>query len=112
MRSTLTTIIATSLALAILNPVQAMPDKERLSIEAMGDLNGVALICRYSDEAKRLKLAMIETLPKVREYGALFDSQTNLSFLAFTKQKQPCPSTDDFANDVDGAIAGLKSVFK
>ena len=89
-----------------------MPDNERLSIEAMGDLNGVALICRFPEIAKRLKLGMIENLPKVREYGALFDSQTNVSYLDFINTKKKCPTKVEFSEKVDAAITQLKSVFK
>lgn len=110
MRSGIALLTTATIALFAL-PALAMPDAERLSIEAMGDLNGVALICRNPDETKRLKLAMIENLPKVREYGELFDSQTNVSYLDFIKQKSTCPERTAFSVEVDTAIAELKTVF-
>ena len=105
-------LLATAITLIALSPVRAMPDNEQKSIEAMGNLNGVALICKYASETKRLKLAMIENLPKVREYGALFDSQTNVAFLEFIEKKMRCPAAEDFSKQVDSGISELKLTFK
>lgn len=80
-------------------------------IRAMGDLNGVALQCRYLEQTQKMKRALVETLPKRRELGQLFDDQTNKSFIAFMQQKQPCPSPAEFEQKVDDSIAQLKQAY-
>lgn len=81
------------------------------TIERMGQLNGVALGCRYFDETRRIKTALIESLPKLRKFGKVFEDTTNASYLAFTESKPTCPAVGEFTADVDAAIEELYKDF-
>lgn len=81
------------------------------ALAQMGELNGVALACRYFDQTKRIKRALIEGLPKQRKLGQAFDDQTNESFIAFVKSGRSCPSPALFSEDVDRAIEALERAY-
>jgi len=74
-------------------------------------LNGVALHCHYLDETRRMKEALVSTLPKRRELGLAFDEVTNESFIGFIDQELSCPKRADFSGQVDSAIEALKKAF-
>lgn len=61
-------------------------------VEALGQVNGQALGCRYFTTSKTAKALMMRFVPKTRSYGALFESITNAAFVAQTKAGTPCPS--------------------
>ena len=61
-------------------------------VEALGQLNGQALGCRYFTTSKTAKALMMRFVPKTRAYGALFESVTNAAFVAQTKAGTPCPN--------------------
>lgn len=86
-------------------------DLRQQALARMGELNGVALACRYFDQTRRIKRALIEGLPKQRELGQLFDEQTNESFMAFVNSGKPCPSPAAFSGDVDQAIDSLNEAY-
>ena len=81
------------------------------AVKEMGNLNGVALNCRFFDQAKRIKQIMIDNLPKQRELGQIFEDETNASFLRFTRAAKPCPSPVEFAEHVGEAEEALKQAF-
>lgn len=89
----------------------AISDAQYNSIKAMGELNGVALQCKYLHETRRMKKAIVATLPKRRQLGQAFDDSTNDSFLAFIKSNSTCPDEDEFARQVDTAIQALDAAF-
>lgn len=61
-------------------------------VEALGQVNGQALGCRYFTTSKTAKALMMRFVPKTSVYGALFESITNTAFVAQTKEGAPCPS--------------------
>lgn len=81
------------------------------SIRKMGQLNGVALHCKYLGETRRMKQALVSALPKRRQLGKAFDDITNESFLAFIQNKSACPEKEQFTAEVDAAIASLMTAF-
>ncbi|WP_457665454.1 hypothetical protein [Thiolapillus sp.] len=98
--------------LFVSSAVASPPEKARIQVvKDMGDLNGVALNCRFFDQAQRIKRIMIDNLPKQRELGQVFEDETNASFLRFTKAAKPCPSPAAFAGHVGEAEEALKQAF-
>ncbi len=89
----------------------AATDEQLNSIKRMGELNGVALQCKYLAEMRRMKKALVAALPKRRQLGQTFDDVTNTSFLSFIQAKSVCPAEQQFVLDVDAAIAGLNLAF-
>ena len=92
-------------------PAGSSADARQQALARMGELNGVALACRYYDQSKRIKGALIEGLPKQRELGQAFDDRTNESFLAFVKSARPCPSPAAFSEEVGRAIEALNKAY-
>jgi hypothetical protein len=88
-------------------PATADSDPRRQTVARMGELNGVALACRYFDQTRRMKRILIDHLPKERSLGQLFDDRTNQSFLAFVDSGRGCPSPAQFAGEVDQAEQAL-----
>lgn len=81
------------------------------AVAGLGTLNGTALQCRYLDEVRRLKAAVVEHAPKERSYGLAFESATNEAFLAFRREAAVCPSPAAFRQQVDEGIRDLGRVF-
>ena len=80
-------------------------------VSRMGELNGVALSCRYFQQTKKIKAGLIASLPKRRELGQVFDDKTNESFLAFVQAQSSCPSPAEFSVEVDKALEALSEGF-
>lgn len=106
----ITTIIVVLLGLAA-TPAAAVNEVQFDSIRSLGRLNGVALHCQYLVETRRMKEALVNTLPKRRELGLAFDQVTNESFIDFIEQGLSCPKSVDFQRQVDAAIKALKEAF-
>ena len=87
------------------------PQVQKNALDKMGELNGVALACRYFDQTRRIKQALIDSLPKQRELGAAFDDRTNESFLDFANSGKPCPSPVGFAQEVEAAAQALGQAY-
>ncbi|HID44530.1 MAG TPA: hypothetical protein EYP34_02075 [Chromatiaceae bacterium] len=95
------------------SPAGAAPleDSQIQVVKEMGSLNGVALHCRYFEQVKRIKQILIDSLPKQRELGQVFEDETNASFLRFSKSGKPCPSPAEFAVHVAEAGEMLEQTF-
>jgi len=91
--------------------VCAEPESQHATITRLGELNGVALQCRYFDQTQRIKQVLVANLPKRRELGLLFEDSTNSSFLAFMQRDDTCPSSVAFVRQVDSAVAHLEAAF-
>jgi len=90
---------------------QAISNDQFEAIKKLGSLNGVALHCGYVEETRRMKAALIESLPKRRELGLAFDQITHESFMEFIQEERSCPSVGEFSRQVEQAIEGLKASF-
>ena len=82
-------------------------DRGQDTVRRLGELNGVALACRYFDQTGRIKRILIDHLPKERVLGQLFDEVTNASFLEFVNSGRFCPSPATFSGQVDQAERAL-----
>ncbi len=90
---------------------QAVDDAQYQSIVRLGELNGIAMQCKFFGETRRMKKAMIASLPKRRALGEAFDEVTNQTYLAFIKNNARCPDANRFSQQVDEAIAVLRKRF-
>ena len=86
-------------------------DPRYRAIKDLGALNGVALQCRYIDQVRRMKQAVVANAPKERSFGLAFDESTNRAFLAFTAEQAACPSGESFARQVGHQIDEVEAVF-
>lgn len=86
-------------------------DPRYQAVQAMGRLNGIALQCRYLDQVRRMKTAVVANAPKERSFGLAFDEATNGSFLDFIKTRAACPEPAGFGRRVGDGIDALKAVF-
>ncbi|WP_456412014.1 hypothetical protein [Thiolapillus sp.] len=92
-------------------PAQATTEEQTQSLEKMGQLNGIALGCRYFDQVKAIKKALVQALPKRRELGRTFEAVTDQTYREFVASKAACPSTEAFAADLEAAIQRLNQNF-
>lgn len=107
-------LVAAALALSILSSATAvaLDDPRYAAIDALGELNGIALQCKYIKQVRRMKFAVVLNAPKERSFGLAFDQAANRSFLRFIEQQQPCPNADNFARRVGHQIDTVREVFK
>ncbi|RMG29594.1 MAG: hypothetical protein D6721_05690 [Gammaproteobacteria bacterium] len=94
-----------------LGALAAPPAERAAALDRMGELNGVALACRFDDQMRRIKQALIDTLPKQRRLGARFQEKTNAAFMAFVQAGRTCPSPAGFAREVDRAVQRLEQAY-
>ncbi|RMG34395.1 MAG: hypothetical protein D6720_09265 [Gammaproteobacteria bacterium] len=99
--------------LLLLQPVHAAPATEAQlqAIARMGELNGVALQCRFVDQVRRIKQELIKRLPKQRALGAWFEQKTNAAFTDFINRGDRCPGLLEFEKDLEQAVARLDEAF-
>jgi hypothetical protein len=103
---------AVLLALFISMPVFAADDDPRYAaVEGLGALNGVALQCKYLDQVRRMKAAVVAHAPKERSYGLAFDQATNAAFLGFVSNNEACPSHDRLERQVGHRIDQMAAAF-
>ena len=81
------------------------------AIDRMSELNGVALACRFDDQMRRIKQALIDNLPKQRVLGARFEEGTNAAFMRFVNAGRPCPSPAQFESEVGLAVEQLRQAY-
>ncbi|HEB96855.1 MAG TPA: hypothetical protein ENI96_10555 [Sedimenticola thiotaurini] len=89
----------------------AITDDQYRAIGGLGELNGIALHCRYLDQTRRMKRALVEVLPRRRALGQGFDDATNESFLRFIAEKSDCPDKAAFDQRVGEALRVLERAF-
>lgn len=105
-------LLSTALVLIADPVVHATPtDKRYAAIDALGELNGIALQCRYIDQVRRMKAAVVRNAPKERSFGFAFDEASNRAFLQFIEQQDACPNPDNFARRVGHRIDAPRAVF-
>ena len=90
---------------------QAVTDSQQQAISDIGRLNGIALQCRYIDQVRKIKMALVESLPKQRMLGEWFEQSTSTSFMLFMEKDMVCPVAQSFHQEVDEAIKKIKSEF-
>ncbi|KHF24602.1 hypothetical protein [Solemya velum gill symbiont] len=86
-------------------------DQRYPSMQALGEVNGIALHCQYLGEIQRIKRAIVATVPKERVYGLAFETSTNDGFLAFIKSGEACPGPEGFKQEIDQRIQDMQKAF-
>lgn len=81
------------------------------AVKALGTLNGLALHCKYLDQVRRMKAAVVDNAPKERSFGLAFDESTDAAFRTAIDQRQACPGPAGFSAEVGGAIEALRQAF-
>ena len=100
------------LSLLPLAPGLAQEDPRYHAVAELGALNGIALQCRYLDEMRRMKAAVVASAPKERSFGLAVDQATEAAYLAGLTERRPCPGPAGFAQRVDAAIATMAGSFE
>lgn len=91
--------------------VAANDDPRYAAVEGLGALNGVALQCKYLDQVRRMKAAVVAYAPKERSFGLAFDQATNEAFLAFARNNEACPTHDGLEREVGHQIDRMATAF-
>ncbi len=101
-------IVALSLPIAVSATDQ---DPRYAAVQGLGELNGVALQCKYIDQVRRMKSAVVANAPKERSFGLAFDQATNEAFLAFIRDGEACPAHATLERRVGHQIDALRAAF-
>ena len=104
-------LTAVTLAAAIPTALAGDSEQRHQAVSDLGRLNGVALHCKYLDQVRVMKAAVVENAPKQRSYGQAFDAGTNEAFLEHIQSANPCPGHAGFTEQVNTAISKLQQVF-
>lgn len=105
-------IYFTVLTLSFIIPLKTYAADKLQTIRELGQLNGIALQCKYLQHTQQMKQALVSSLPKDRALGELFDSTTNKSFLGFINEGNSCPEESQFTTQVDAAISALQQAYE
>ena len=79
-------------------------------VAELGTANGVALACKQAANMSAIKAVMIDTVPKTRAYGEVFESATSEAFLS--QGSAACPKATELSDQVAGIETRLKAHFK
>jgi len=100
-----------SLAMSLPASAAETGDTQLQAIARMGELNGIALQCRYLDQMRRIKQVLISHLPKQRALGEWFEKTTQDSFMNFMQQNRECPGLIEYERELDQASKRIAEVF-
>ena len=95
------------LALPLPGTAAEPADARYAAVSALGALNGVALQCRYLDQVRRMKAAVVTHVPKELSFGLAFDEATNEAFMAFIRNGDACPPHEALERRVGHAVDDL-----
>lgn len=101
-------LFAVLLTLACANGAHADDAGLNQAISELGKLNGIALACKQNALTARMREIMIDTVPKERNVGEVFEQATHTSFLDFGSAGRPCPDGKSLANEVNRAREKLR----
>jgi hypothetical protein len=104
--------LALSTCLLLSGQAAADSDAQYAAVKSLGELNGVALHCRYFEQVKKMKAAVVQNAPKERSFGLAFDQSANDAFLAFIAAATPCPGAAGFELQVAQRIDAMRDAFK
>lgn len=86
----------------------AAADTLQQAVSELGTLNGIALACKQGALTARMREIMVDTVPKERAVGEVFEQATQASFLSFGTAGQDCPDGKSLAGQVDRARDKLR----
>ena len=108
MKFVLSTIAATLLSLSAAKAFAV--EDGNAAIEAIGKVNGMALACQQPAIASRARNALVNSAPKTRANGELFENATNAAYLEQGKGAA-CPDTASFSKALGEAEKNLQAAF-
>ncbi len=108
MKFALSTLAATLLSLSMSQTFAV--EQGAAAIEALGKVNGMALACQQPAIASRARNALVNSAPKTRANGELFEIATNAAYLEQGKGAV-CPDTASFAKALGEAEKNLQAAF-
>lgn len=79
----------------------AAEDALTQAVTEFGTLNGVILACKQHALTARMREIMVDTVPKERNVGELFEDATSKSFLNFGSDGKTCPDGKTLAEQID-----------
>ena len=84
--------LAAAMAISLPLPAaSAEPEPVRAVVTTLGNINGRALACGYSEVVSRAKAIVIARVAKTRELGEAYEQATSEAFLAQGQRKAECP---------------------
>jgi hypothetical protein len=86
-------------------------DAGTAAVEALGQINGIALACRQPAIVSRARNAVQTTAPKTRAIGEAFEQATNSAYLEQGKGRS-CPDAATLAGRLKEAEDRLQDAFK
>ena len=99
--TTLRASIVTILILFGAGQAGAVEDTLAQAVTEFGSLNGVVLACKQHALTARMREIMVDTVPKERNVGELFETATSKSFLDFGAAGKACPDGKRLAEDIE-----------
>ena len=108
MKFVLPALAATLLGLSM--PLAFAAEQGAAAIEALGKVNGMALACQQPAIASRARNALVNSAPKTRANGELFENATNAAYLEQGKGAA-CPDTASFSKALGEAEKNLQAAF-
>lgn len=97
-----------ALLLAIASGTHADETALHQAISELGRLNGIALACKQNALTARMREIMVDTVPKERNIGEVFEQATHASFLDFGSTGNLCPDGRSLAGDIELAREKLR----
>ncbi len=98
------------LTLAGLSTPSLAADAGSAAIEAIGQVNGIALACQQPAIVSRARNAVQTAAPKTRANGEAFEAATNAAYLEQGKGA-PCPDAATLAGRLGEAEKQLQTAF-
>ncbi len=90
-----------ALVFSLATSTQAEETVLHQAIGELGTLNGIALACKQNALTARMREIMVDTVPKERDIGEVFERATHTSFLDFGRSGKVCPDGKSLAGDID-----------
>jgi len=78
-------------------------------VTELGTANGVALACRDTPTAHRIKQLVIDVVPRTRVWGQQFEDATSSGYLAQHEPGKTCPQAGALTAQVDQLEARLRA---
>lgn len=103
-------IIVAAFALSIAALPAFAADAGSAALNAMGEINGIALACQQPAIVSRARNAVTTTAPKTRANGEIFENATNTAYLEQGKG-HPCPDVATLVKRLTEAEKNLSAAF-
>lgn len=93
-------------------PIPAKAADPHGIVQRLGELNGIALYCKHSQQVRDIKIAMVRFTPKLAEYRDTFFAATNSGFIEQSRNQQGCQELTVTKAAISTAIDKLETQFQ